>query len=75
MFGLTPKEYAFLKKLSTPQKIQDYLDTLPINFEKTGETLMSPRRVLRERRAHCMEGALSQLQPSGLRARNLYSLT
>lgn len=58
MFALTDKELSALKKLSTPEKIQDYLDTLPINFEKTGETLMSPRRVLRERRAHCMEGAL-----------------
>ncbi|MEK9160421.1 MAG: hypothetical protein AAB440_00065 [Patescibacteria group bacterium] len=58
MFGLTPREIVTLRALSTPQKIQDYLDRLPINFEKNGETLMSPRRVLRERTAHCMEGAL-----------------
>jgi hypothetical protein len=55
---LTKEELRFMKKLSTPIKIQNYLDTLPINFEKNGETYMSPRRVLRERKAHCFEGAL-----------------
>jgi len=57
-FGLTFVEYKILKKLTTPIKIQDYLDSLPINFEKKGETYMSPRRVLREQKAHCFEGAL-----------------
>lgn len=47
-----------LKKLSTPQKIQDFLDALPQNYEKGGETYLSPRRVLREQKAHCIEGAL-----------------
>ena len=56
--GLTPAELKLLRSLSTPQKIQDYLDTLPINFEKKGETCMSPRRVLREQKAHCIEGAM-----------------
>lgn len=58
MFGLTKSELATLKKLSTPIKIQDYLDSLPINWEHNGETYMSPRRVLREKKAHCLEGAL-----------------
>lgn len=58
MFGLTRREEAVFKRLSDPRKIQDFLDRLPINFEKHGETHMSPRRVLRERKAHCIEGAL-----------------
>ncbi len=58
MFNLTPAEYAFLKKLNTPIKIQNFLDTLSINFEPHGETNMSPRRVLRERKAHCMEASI-----------------
>lgn len=57
-YGLTEEEYAVLSQLATPVLIQDYLDTLAINFEKRGETCMSPRRVLRTGRAHCMEGAL-----------------
>lgn len=57
-FDLTKQEYAKLRNLNTPAKIQNFLDSLPINFEKGGETLMSPRRVLREKHAHCMEGAL-----------------
>lgn len=58
MFDLTKTELSILKKLNTPIKIQDYLDTVPINFEKNGDTQMSPRRVLRENKAHCIEGAL-----------------
>lgn len=58
MFGLDKKELAVLRKLSTPIKIQDYVDSLPFNFEKRGATNMSPRRVLKEKTAHCMEGAL-----------------
>lgn len=58
MLGLTASEERVLRRLDTPQKIQDFLDRLPINFEKRGETHYSPRRVLRERKAHCIEGAL-----------------
>lgn len=58
MFGLTAQEEKKLRRLSSPRKIQDFLDALPINFEKKGETHYSPRRVLREQKAHCIEGAL-----------------
>src|SRR5438876_640377 len=58
MYGLTPSELRFLKKLNTPAKIQDFLETLPANFELRGETYRSPRRVLRDKTAHCFEGAL-----------------
>jgi hypothetical protein len=58
MLGLTEKELKILKKLNTPIKIQDFLDSLPRNHEKNGDSCMSPRRVLRERKAHCIEAAL-----------------
>lgn len=54
---LSPAERRVLEKLDTPLKVQDFLDTLPINFEPGGDTIYSPRRVLRERTAHCVEGA------------------
>ena len=57
-WGLTKSEAAVFRRLRTPEKIQDFLDQLPINFETTGRTYFSPRRVLREGRAHCLEGAL-----------------
>ena len=47
-----------LRGLNSPRKIQDYLDALPVNFEPDGDTCLSPRRVMREGRAHCIEGAL-----------------
>lgn len=52
------KELRVLRKLKTPRHIQDFLETLPINFEEEGDMFMSPRRVLRERKAHCLEGAV-----------------
>lgn len=58
MFGLTKKELDILRPLSTPARVQDFLDSIPMNWEKKGETHYSPRRVLREKKAHCIEGAL-----------------
>ncbi len=55
---LNPKERKVFAKLTSPKKIQDFLDATAINFEEKGETFYSPRRVLRERKAHCIEGAL-----------------
>ena len=52
------KEFAVFKKLTTPAKIQDFLEQIPINFEEGGETYYSPREALKHKRAHCMEGAL-----------------
>ncbi len=57
-FGFSQKELTIFKKLNTPIKIQDFLDSIPFNHEKKGETCMSPRKVLREKTAHCMEGAM-----------------
>jgi hypothetical protein len=58
MFQFTKKEESFLKKLNTPAKVQDFLNSLRFNFEKEGETLKSPLSTLRTRNAHCLEGAL-----------------
>ena len=56
--GLSKAEFAALRRLSTPQKIQDFLNALPANFEIGGQTCLSVREVLRQRRAHCIEGAM-----------------
>lgn len=58
MFGLTRVEERTLRNLKTPRDVQDFLDAIPYNFEQAGDTHLSPRRVLAERRAHCIEGAL-----------------
>ncbi len=56
--GLTNAEFRTLERLRTPEKIQDFLHGLPANFERGGETCLSVREVLRQRRAHCIEGAM-----------------
>jgi hypothetical protein len=55
-FGLTPAEAARLRRLSPPWRIQRFLDDL--DYDVRGEGCRSPRRVLRERKVQCMDGAL-----------------
>src|SRR6266700_1630632 len=55
--GLTCAEFATLRQLDAPQRIQLFLNAIPANHEIGGETILSVREVLRQRRAHCIEGA------------------
>lgn len=47
-----------LRKLRTPRHIQDFLNEIPTNKERTRETCTTPLVTLRRKKAHCMEGAL-----------------
>lgn len=58
MAGFSKKEIILMQKLNTPARVQDFLNSLKFNFEKSGETLKSPLSALREKNAHCFEGAL-----------------
>ena len=52
---LTPTELRKLRSLKTPVGIQRFLDEMPYHLAATA---WSPRVVLRERTAHCLEGAI-----------------
>ena len=54
----TPAERRVFARLPTPVAVQAFLDALPYNTEEGGETLRSPRRVLRDGTANCIEGAV-----------------
>ena len=54
----TPAERKVFQSLSAPAKVQDFVNSLPINFELQGATCRSPRQVLRAGEAQCLEGAL-----------------
>jgi hypothetical protein len=56
--GLTTAEFAVLRRLDSPRKIQDFVFRLGQNFEERGETCYSVREVLHHRKAHCIEGAM-----------------
>ena len=57
--GFDKREQAILRRLTTPEKIQRFLDEdIGYNKELQGPTCRSPRRVLHDRLAHCLEGAL-----------------
>ncbi len=58
MLELSKEEIKFFKKLNTANKIQDYLDSTPFNFEKRKETCHSPISVIKNKKAHCLEGGL-----------------
>jgi hypothetical protein len=56
---LTAAELAvFRRRLDAPAKIQRFLDEIPYNIEADGETFRSPRRVLADQTANCIEGAV-----------------
>jgi hypothetical protein len=56
--GLSRADYALLRRLDSPQKIQAFLLGLGQNFELDGDTCRPVGEVLRTRRAHCIEGAM-----------------
>jgi hypothetical protein len=57
--GFNQAELRTLTGLKTPERIQRFLDQdISYNKEPGGVTCRSPRRVLRDGVAHCMEGAL-----------------
>ncbi len=51
----TEEEQALLASLDTPARVQDFLDSIPYT---TDHQTRSPRRVMRDRCAHCTEGAI-----------------
>jgi hypothetical protein len=53
--GFTSLELRRLRALKTPRGIQRALDAMPYH---RAQTAWSPRRVLREGTAHCLEGAI-----------------
>jgi hypothetical protein len=55
--GLPESQAARLAKLETPEAIQDFVTSIPTNFEEGGDTCLSVTEALRQKRAHCIEGA------------------
>jgi hypothetical protein len=57
--AFTPAERRIVARLRTPDAVQRWLNDLPYNVEKGGETLRSFRGVVRTGMSHCLEAALS----------------
>src|SRR6267142_975271 len=55
----TAAERRILDRLRSPAAVQRWLNALPYNNEKGGETLRSFRGVVRLGTAHCLEAALA----------------
>lgn len=54
----TTDEKKVLRSLATPAKIQDFVNNLHYRVQGENETSHSPRLVLRQRQAQCIEGAI-----------------
>lgn len=52
------EEFRIFKDLDSPEKVQDFLNRVPQNFDAGRRTCRSPLAVLRRHKAHCMEGAM-----------------
>jgi hypothetical protein len=57
--AFTPAERRLVERLRTPAAVQAWLNALPYNTERRGETLRSLRGVVRHGTAHCLEAALA----------------
>jgi hypothetical protein len=54
-FGMSAANLRTLRALKTPAGIQRFVDAIEYQY---ADTAWSPARVLRERKGHCLEGAL-----------------
>jgi len=54
----TPAERRLIRSLRNPASVQRWLNDLPYNTEKGGDTMRTFRGVVRTRTAHCLEAAL-----------------
>ncbi len=57
--AFTAEESKIVCQRKTPFKVQQFLNTLPYNNEKSKETLRTFRGVVGHRSAHCLEAALA----------------
>src|SRR5213079_2716152 len=53
--SFSPVELRKLRALKTPAGVQRFLDSLPYHL---ADTAWSPQKVLQEKTAHCLEGAI-----------------
>jgi hypothetical protein len=54
-WGLSREDVRTLRSLKSPARIQEFVDSITYQY---ADTAWSPHRVLRERKGHCLEGAL-----------------
>ena len=54
-----PTEWAIISKCRTPRQVQEFLRSLPYNWERGGETLRTLRGIVHHGSAHCLEAALA----------------
>ena len=54
----TPEEMALFQELDTPMKVQDYLDSIPMNQEVDADVSLSALECVRQNHGHCLEGAI-----------------
>ncbi len=54
-YGFSPENLRTLRALKTPAQIQKFIDAIEYQY---ADTAWSPAHVLRERKGHCLEGAL-----------------
>jgi len=56
----TEEEQNIVKNCNTPERVQEFLNSLDYNFEKSGiQTWRSFRGVVKHREAHCFEAAIT----------------
>ncbi len=57
--AFTAKEWNLIQRLRTPRQVQNWLTSLPYNWERHGGTMRSFREVVKRNQAHCLEAAVA----------------
>jgi hypothetical protein len=57
--AFTRKEWGIIQKHRTPKQVQDFLRSLPYNWEEGGATQRTFRGVVKHGEVQCLEGALT----------------
>jgi hypothetical protein len=55
----TRTELSLIQRLNTPAKVQQWLTSLPYNWERDGGTMRSFREVVKLNQGHCLEAAVA----------------
>src|SRR5262245_52075368 len=56
--GLSAAHAETLARLPSPESLQDFISAIEINREKNGDTCLTVSETLKQKHAHCIEGAM-----------------
>lgn len=57
-YGFNADEVNLLRRLNTPERLQNFIDEIPYHYQGEDEVTYSPRLVMSKNQSDCLEGAI-----------------